>query len=661
MLTHLISAVSAAASTDRHRALIVLTTPPDEALGTFAATHELTFIGARHAADRADRITEVLGSEFDILVHETHVDVDAGLLAALGGTLKAGGVLILGLPFSLDPDATNSTISRFNQRFAQLLSDMLPIFPGKVLWLPRLSDCDCIAQDTILQQISMQRNVVQARESAPSITPLVHQITATQEQKTLLNRACDYLKNHPRGCITITGRRGRGKSALLGHIASWLNEQDVTFAVTAARQSALASLHRHSSGRCDFIAPADAHRSGCQVLLVDEASSLPLSLLESFLETHQHVIYCSTVEGYENAGRAFALRFDRLLRKRHGHALTLQPCAPWRWDAGDPLEYLIDTLLMGGDNKADHTPPPVPERNLVATRIHPGTDTSRSPPGQHIRWLDRAALALDEPLLRQVYGLLRDTHYQTSAADLSHMLDAPGLQLWILEEGGQVKAALMLVLEGGIDPSLHAAIVSKQRRLPHQLLPQLLAQSANQAQALTAIVGRVIRIAVANADRRRGLGSQLLHAVECATLTPGGHASGIGASFASDTSSVAFWQKNGYTRFHTGFRSNPRTGKTAIAVIKSQDPVLEPVVQMAVTIHDDNLRWRQDAPQEPDSRLQDAQLLRRFIKGQRSVHDTFAALSRLAQQHELPLRQNPDISRRKYEATLREAVAAALE
>ena len=661
MLSQLIRAASAAAACDRHRALILLTSPPDGALSDFAALHQLPFIGAVHVADRADRITEILGSEFDILIHETHDHVDSGLLAALTGTIKAGGVLVLGLPFPHPENASTSSLSHFNRRFIRLLSEMVLRFPGKVQWLHGQITSDYLAQMSTLKRLGMRSDTISPEPVSSVTCPSLAWATAHQEQDTLLKSACDYLNDHPQGCIAITGRRGRGKSALLGQIANWLNEQNITFAVTAARQSALASLHRHSTGHCDFLAPPDAHRSGCQVLLVDEASSLPLSLLESFLETHQHVIYCSTVEGYENTGRAFAVRFIQLLKKRFAHALTLQPSAPWRWDAGDPLEYLIDTLLMGGNDKADHTLLPVSERNPVTSQTGSATVARSSPPGQHIRLLDRAALALDEAMLRQVYGLLRDTHYQTSATDLSHMLDAPDLQLWVLEEGGQAKAALMLVLEGGIDPCLHEAIVSKQRRLPHQLLPQLLAQSANEAKALMAIVGRVIRIAVAEPDRRRGLGSQLLHIVESATMTPEGHASGLGASFASDTVSVAFWQRNGYTRFHTGFRSNPRTGKPAVAVIKSHDPVLGSVMQLAVNIHDDNLRWIHGDPQESHYPGQDVELLRRFIKGQRSVHDTFAALSRLARQHNLPLQHKSPISRRRYEAILREAVNAAME
>ncbi len=94
----------------------------------------------------------MLGSEFDILIHETDELVDAGLLAALAGTVKAGGVLVLGLPFPLDLNEAASPISHFNQRFARLLSDMLLRFPAKVLRLKSFPDSDSIALEVTFLQ-----------------------------------------------------------------------------------------------------------------------------------------------------------------------------------------------------------------------------------------------------------------------------------------------------------------------------------------------------------------------------------------------------------------------------------------------------------------------------------------------------------------------------
>ncbi len=258
MLTQLIRAATAAAACDRHRALILLTSPPDGALSDFAAMHQLPFIGAVHVADRADRITEILGSEFDILIHETHDHVDAGLLAALTGTIKAGGVLVLGLPFPHPENALTSSLSHFNRRFIRLLSEMVLRFPGKVQWLHRPLTSDSLAEMSTLKRLGMKSDTISPEQVSTVTSPSLSWATAHQEQDTLLKSACDYLNDHPHGCITITGRRGRGKSALLGQIACWLKTHHITFAVTAARQSALASLHRHSAVQCDFISPADA-------------------------------------------------------------------------------------------------------------------------------------------------------------------------------------------------------------------------------------------------------------------------------------------------------------------------------------------------------------------------------------------------------------------
>ena len=654
-----VSARIAAASASGHRALILVQSPTDGALRSFANDCDVPFIAASHSSDRADRINDVLGSEFDILVHQTDEVVDAGLLAALAGTVRAGGVLILGLPRLPDVDRLSTSYSPSSRRFSRLLSDMQSRFPDKVLFLnpwasnpgtaPTASSCS-LAE--MLAEVRMIQDRLPVTGNAD--TPL-HQTAASHEQDQLLQRCCDYLQHHRQGCITITGRRGRGKSALLGRIASWLKHQQITFAVTATRQSALASMQSHSGVTGNFVAAEVAHLSGCSVLLVDEASSLPLSLLERFLRTHAHVIYCTTVEGYESAGRAFAIRFHDVASQYHDHALSLKPCIPWRWNAGDPLEYLIDVLLLGS---SDLTADPPSQTTDSLKLLEQSPEKGSSPAALEIRLIDRASLAFDEVLLKEVYGLLHDTHYQTSTVDLSHLLDAPDLQLWVLEEGGHIQAALLMVMEGEIDPDLHEAIVSKQRRLPHQLLPQLLAQSADQSHALQAVYGRVIRIAVASSERRRGLGTQLLQAVE--RVMASSVAGGLGASFASDDASIAFWQKNGYAQFHTGFRPNPRTGKPAIAVIKSFSPLLDPVVQTAVAIHADNQRWQSGSPDRSVSTCFDTPLLRRFAKGQRSMHDTHAALCRLARQHQLPLDKAPGISRRHHEAALRKAVAAIL-
>ena len=69
--------------------------------------------------------------------------------------------------------------------------------------------------------------------------------------------------------------------------------------------------------------------------------------------------------------------------------------------------------------------------------------------------------------------------------------------------------------------------------------------------------------------RRHGLATALLANVTTRMTTP---VDAIGASFAADGHTIAFWKNQGYTEFHRGFRANPRTGRNAVAMLRSFDP-----------------------------------------------------------------------------------------
>ncbi|MGQ7845685.1 GNAT family N-acetyltransferase [Granulosicoccus sp. 3-233] len=666
-LMQYISELRERARIDRHRALLIIENPPAGHLQDLATLLDVPFLTPNDNADRADRITALLGREFGILIHETLEAVDAGLLAALAGTLKAGGLLILGVPFALRESESNTAtqpIGRFQQRLTRLLlqsahrhGNMIRIGCGADM-RPLKADARGDDATTYRQGIA---NCTTTAHSADNDLP---DSAAVSEQDELLDAAVAHLRQHPRGCITITGRRGRGKSVLLGRIAQELLQQGISVAMTAARRSALQSLENQGV-RIPFIAAADAVHAACQVLLVDEAASLSVDTLTRYLQQHPQIIYATTIDGYEQAGRAFDIRFNEVLQRQRHHVLHLHPHTPWRWNRQDPLEEFLDTLLLTGQSDTQST--------NADTHKAPGSALTGQLSGEDQHWpdshsadrqvrrLDRDELARDETLLAEVFSLLRDSHYQTTASDIAHLLDGPELQIWVLEEQRRLEAALLLVVEGELDTELHDAVLSKQRRLPHQLLPQLLAQSANQTAPLQARMARVIRIAVPPARRRRGLGSLLLQQVTRSITVPQGGSSALGASFAGDSSRLDFWTANGFTRFHTGFRRNPRTGTQAIAVLKAFDSPVNAALQEAARIHDDNQCWLHDTNPHTAHDPVDMSLLTRFSRSQRSLVDTYAALSRLAMQYPLTLSPPPGISRRQHEATLREAVARCLE
>ncbi len=247
--------------------------------------------------------------------------------------------------------------------------------------------------------------------------------------------------------------------------------------------------------------------------------------------------------------------------------------------------------------------------------------------------------------------------------DLSHLLDAPGLQLWVLEEGGHIKAALLLVMEGDIDPDLHEAIVSKQRRLPHQLLPQLLAQSADQSQALQAVYGQ------SHTNRRCRAGTQ---AWPRNTVIAGRRERpdqfwpacqpALAQALPAMHASIAFWQKNGYARFPYRVQAQSQNRKTGNS--RDQESFTHPGLGSA----DSRVPFTRtisfittNSPDRPDTGTFDATLLRRFArKANAACTIPMLHCADLPDNITLPLHKESGISRREYEAALRKAVAAVL-
>lgn len=642
-----------------HRALIVIELAPPMWLETFARNAQIKYIPADVLADRADQISALLGQEHQIVAHALNDPMDAGLLAALAGTLTQRGTLLLALPQRTEISDNTEALedlktSHFNARFKKLLYEAEKDHPEQFALVHVSED----APDwTGLSPTAVKTT---GNEFAPHPAK-----SALEEQDRLLAQAYDHLTYSDRACISIVGKRGRGKTSLLARIANRIHASSGTYCVTALNKTALRSFHRQTDHTSTpyFQTAAAIPLKGDQVVLVDEAANLPVQVLHELLLKHDKLVFCTTVDGYESAGRAFQNRFSKQLREAFNNPLFLSPIHPWRWYENDPLENFMDKVVLNSSQKE-----------------HWEEDISQPDPstfedgGVRIVQIQQSMLASSEGLLENVYGLLRDTHYQTNVKDLQHLLDGPDIQIWALKTANTTDfiAVAIVSMEPAIDSSLHTAIVNKQRRLPHHLLAQLLAQCANNSLPLSKRLARVTRISVHENFRRIGLGSRLLKAIEQHLLSPvnsDNRVDAVGASFAKDPVSVKFWQNNGYKEFHEGFRKNPRTALPSSAVLKSNRDDVNTVLQTAIDIYDDNQLWRkrfENAVQQPVEPLpeyvpdSDQRLLNQFIKGHRSAHDTFAAIRRLEVRHNTPLQYEKGLSSRSQEKSIREQVARLL-
>jgi tRNA(Met) cytidine acetyltransferase len=305
----------------------------------------------------------------------------------------------------------------------------------------------------------------------------------------------------------------------------------------------------------EFIAPDKLLQNSpkAEVIVIDEAAMIPQSLLRQICRNYALVIMATTTGGYEGTGQGFLLRFVSELSK--SELLHIKLDKPVRWCYGDDLEAWINRTLMPG---------------VVA----PVTTDMKKP--CEIEWLEPDGSG-KSTLLPQVYALLSSAHYRTRPSDLRMIMENPDLRIVIASCDGELIAAALLNVEGGFEKELCREIFMGRRRPRGHLLAQMLTAQAGIEHFAGFRGLRILRIAVVEACRRQGVGSQLIAAAF--DLAHRNELDYLGASFALDPSNLKFWQQTGFSPAHVSFASGKSTGDNSLAVLKPVSNGLTEVVK----------------------------------------------------------------------------------
>ncbi|ATL93854.1 tRNA cytosine(34) acetyltransferase TmcA [Aeromonas sp. CU5] len=498
----------------------------------------------------AAKALQRLGQECDTLVFNAFSGFHSDAFGALAGTLRAGGLLLLLTPPRAqwpawpDPDrirlvAQPEEASRAGHGFIARLAWLLAGDPALSLappvcpqpWQPigpeRALSCD------------------QARA-----LPAIHKV----------------LHGHRRRPLVLSADRGRGKSALLGLAAAELLRQqpELNIVVTAPSQATVATLFAHAARGLNttseqtpeqltglsYCSPDRLVHEALQpdLLLVDEAAAIPTPLLEAMLARHSRIVFATTEHGYEGTGRGFHLRFKRVLDSQTPDWQEIHLGEPIRWSESDPLEPLIFRLLGLDAEVAAPLPPTSPSWRLIS----------------------QEALASDESLLNQLFGLLVLAHYQTTPSDLRSLLESPDLDIHLLEQDASLLGVALVAREGEIAPELAEAIWAGRRRPRGHLLPQSLLAHAGFKTAGARSYARVMRIAIHPELHRHGLGSQLLGKLEEHYRQAG--IDYLGSAFSASADLLPFWRKAGLTVLRIGLQRDAASGCHAALLLKALKP-----------------------------------------------------------------------------------------
>jgi tRNA(Met) cytidine acetyltransferase len=596
---HVAARLREQASRGNQRRLLVVTGEPEpcreyarDALAeTDIGPGETTYVGPseefhceslyRHEAD------QLLGTSREAVVLDCHERCEPNTLGRVVGTVSGDGLfLVLTPPLSEWPDRRDAfdeslavppfETAEVGTNFRERLVETLRVHRGITVVDAKTGDREV---DGGFEPASRRPKTEPEPPEDAAFPDVVYDACLTVDQRDAV-QALERLTDSEQALV-VESNRGRGKSSAAGLAAGALAHAGEDVLVTAPTpQSAQALFDRAGevlavlsdsvdsapasetprleteTGTVRYEPPVDAGElpSSPDVVLVDEAAGIPVRLLDGTLDAPA-VAYCTTVHGYEGAGRGFSIRFrDRLAESRH-EVTECRLAEPIRYAPADPVEvWSFRALALDASAAADQlvagaTPDSIQHQPISGEQLHE-----------------------DGQRLREVFGLLVDAHYRTTPNDLARLLDAPNVSVHCLLEDGHVAAVALLAREGGFDAD-RCRRIHEGERVRGNLIPDVLTSQLRDRTAGEPTGWRVMRIATHEAVRSRGLGSALLERVrERATEQDLDY---LGVSYGLTPGLADFWAENRFGTVHLSTTRNARSGEHSAVMLDPLTPTGE--------------------------------------------------------------------------------------
>ncbi|MEZ9452228.1 GNAT family N-acetyltransferase [Vibrio splendidus] len=496
---------------------------------------------------------KLLGRECQILVCDFREQFDANGFSAALGSLVGGGLLLV-LPPNVN-EAEEVGSSGFGQRWLKGHFDKL----------------------ISVSQANEAGDVTQASNAFPPKQNAEIGLDRFEQQNMAVELVKKVLSGHRKRPLILTADRGRGKSSTLGIAAAQLlvERHGLDIIVTAPSVKAIepvffhaiqrlevievvnATHIRHQGGSLRFVAPDDLLKSkpDCDLLLVDEAASIPIPMLKSMVGIYHRMVFSTTVHGYEGSGRGFGIKFESWLSVHRPGWKGFKLEQPIRWNNNDPLEaWLFDCFLLGND------------ASLTESAVDEIDGFSADAINQlNLVELSKAECLANPEQLQQCFSLLVDAHYQTSPNDLMQFLSNPAIRLYAAWQQDECLGCMLVTEEGGLDSELIAQVQLGKRRPQGHLAPVLLANQFGCIQAATSRCLRVMRIAVSARHQGLGIGRWMLAQLSQQTS----QADYLATSFGATSELISFWRGSEFEAVHIGHQRDQASGCHSVLMVKA--------------------------------------------------------------------------------------------
>jgi tRNA(Met) cytidine acetyltransferase len=471
----------------------------------------------------------LLGQDTQLLVISIDCQFDANSFNAALGTLVGGGVLIL-----LQADK-----SPLHPWLAEAISE-LPLLEERSLEVVQPTRF-CL--DDSARLASLQSNSALNRfEQQEQAVELIHHVVLGHRKRPLV----------------LTADRGRGKSSALGIAAARFNGQrPLRVLITAPSKSAVVSALAHFNSELagqslpdvsvtlDFVAPDELllTRPSCDLLFIDEAAALPISMLKQMVEHYHRMVISTTIHGYEGCGRGFSVKFLPWLIENRKGAKSYHLDTPIRWSQYDLLEkWAASTFLLNAELSS------LPE-SMVREPIR----------REALTWepFEAASASSNRERLDAAFALLVNAHYQTSPNDLMWLLNRKAMKLYIMSYDDIVVGSILVNREGQLDSELIERVQLGRARPAGHLVPMELSNHLGLGAPALQSCLRVMRIAVHPLLQGKGLGSEMLTAL---SQVAKGDVDYLATNFGATTELVRFWKTNEFVPVRIGSAKDKASG-----------------------------------------------------------------------------------------------------
>jgi tRNA(Met) cytidine acetyltransferase len=540
--------------------------------------------GTKQSLSRPDKPNTLLGFDCDNAIIDLSQGFYPDALTAIAGTIRPGGWLFIICPNLDEWSSSGDEFASKRTPHGFKLPTGSPNTIKRFIKIGKKYGAACITIDA------------QQQKSAPVTPPKkathhwfnpAHQDNKlTEQQAQVLKTIYESLplkldsKTQDQGTTEsdpalfhiIQADRGRGKSHLLGHLINWLTSQlrddksnrqidnGIKYYITAPNKAAIQSVIKSASNSdIQFIAPENVliKVKPTDILIIDEAASLPLPLLMSWALQFKTLIFATTTHGYEGTGKGFQIRFINYLKTLagniHQHALT----QAIRYADNDPLEQaMFECFALNSE-----------PRGLAIDFNQQQIQQAQC------RHISQQELAGNPALLEELFSLLVQAHYQTRPSDIRDILDAPGLAIYgtfiSASNTLYLVSACLISYEGRLKSEEQDLInhISKGIRRPQgHLIPQVLTLHMNQESALLLAGARVIRIATLVNVQNQNLASKLISFISNDLSDQ--KIDYLGSSYANTKDVNDFWIKNGFNAVRSGKKQDKASGTFSTLVLK---------------------------------------------------------------------------------------------